>query len=207
MDLTPHITNNYDGGWPTDTSTSSVFATSFDSSYNNTVRIGESSTEAPTTVHPWFLPQPTQNPTQSPANNGNDFDNSNTNRPWYIPEPVPQTESPYRPIFSFGTESPQQPDYPTATQQPTVDGTTYRILANHEPTRSPSKCRADDVVRCADGSAIICADQQCDGVRDCPGGDDEDNCQTGIFQRKTNQYYTNSRRGLELNYLKLLLTP
>lgn len=38
------------------------------------------------------------------------------------------------------------------------------------------RCRADDKVRCADGSVFICTDQQCDGKRDCPGGDDEENC-------------------------------
>ncbi|KYB27640.1 Basement membrane-specific heparan sulfate proteoglycan core protein-like Protein [Tribolium castaneum] len=43
--------------------------------------------------------------------------------------------------------------------------------------RSPeSKCRADDIVRCADGSPSICADQVCDGVKDCADGGDEKNC-------------------------------
>lgn len=38
------------------------------------------------------------------------------------------------------------------------------------------ECRADDKVRCGDGSIYICADQKCDGKRDCPQGDDEVGC-------------------------------
>ncbi|KAF5298303.1 hypothetical protein FQA39_LY11787 [Lamprigera yunnana] len=45
---------------------------------------------------------------------------------------------------------------------------------------SGNKCRADDVVRCGDGSTVICADQFCDGIKDCPGGEDEQDCPSGI---------------------------
>lgn len=38
------------------------------------------------------------------------------------------------------------------------------------------RCRADDKVRCGDSSIYICTDQECDGRRDCPGGEDEENC-------------------------------
>jgi len=40
------------------------------------------------------------------------------------------------------------------------------------------RCRADDKVRCADGTVYICNVQLCDGKPDCPGGDDEANCPT-----------------------------
>ena len=45
-----------------------------------------------------------------------------------------------------------------------------------EPEDSPENdlCRADDQIRCFDGKAIICSDQVCDGVKDCPGAEDED---------------------------------
>lgn len=45
------------------------------------------------------------------------------------------------------------------------------------------RCRADDKVRCADGSIYICADQKCDGKWDCPGGADEANCtKNGLYR-------------------------
>ncbi|XP_037075728.1 basement membrane-specific heparan sulfate proteoglycan core protein-like isoform X4 [Pollicipes pollicipes] len=36
-------------------------------------------------------------------------------------------------------------------------------------------CRGDNVAFCSDGT-LICEVQLCDGKRDCPGGDDENNC-------------------------------
>ncbi|XP_067214248.1 basement membrane-specific heparan sulfate proteoglycan core protein isoform X9 [Linepithema humile] len=39
-----------------------------------------------------------------------------------------------------------------------------------------NKCRADDTVRCKDGSRHICSVQQCDGVSDCDDGGDEIDC-------------------------------
>lgn len=39
-----------------------------------------------------------------------------------------------------------------------------------------NKCRADDTVRCKDGSRHICSVQQCDGVPDCDDGGDEIDC-------------------------------
>lgn len=51
-------------------------------------------------------------------------------------------------------------------------------LDETERTRS-SNCRADDVVRCSDGSRDICQDNICDGVRDCDDGGDERNCTIG----------------------------
>ncbi|KAI4497451.1 hypothetical protein M0802_007462 [Mischocyttarus mexicanus] len=42
--------------------------------------------------------------------------------------------------------------------------------------RVSNKCRADDVVRCEDGSRVICSVQRCDGVPDCENGADEIGC-------------------------------
>lgn len=56
-----------------------------------------------------------------------------------------------------------------------------------------SRCRADDVVRCEDGSRSICADQLCDGNRDCNDGADERNCSStssfGTVQAITNSLW------------------
>lgn len=41
---------------------------------------------------------------------------------------------------------------------------------------SSNMCRADDTVRCQDGSRHICSVQQCDGVLDCDDGGDEVDC-------------------------------
>jgi hypothetical protein len=50
----------------------------------------------------------------------------------------------------------------------------------------PSQCRADDVVQCTDGSRVICADQICDGIKDCEDGADEQNCPTHGSQTPRN---------------------
>ncbi|CAL7942484.1 unnamed protein product [Xylocopa violacea] len=69
-------------------------------------------------------------------------------------------------------------DCPGETEQPSppqefdsnedYDGTTIRY-----PSK---KCRADDEVRCSDGSRSICSVQQCDGNKDCDDGGDEVDC-------------------------------
>ncbi|CAK9818275.1 Low-density lipoprotein receptor-related protein 1B [Anthophora quadrimaculata] len=43
-------------------------------------------------------------------------------------------------------------------------------------TDTTNKCRADDTVRCSDGSRFICSVQRCDGLPDCDDGGDEVDC-------------------------------
>ncbi|KAK4879912.1 hypothetical protein RN001_008058 [Aquatica leii] len=51
------------------------------------------------------------------------------------------------------------------------------------PSINTRRCRADDVVRCSGTSSLlICADQLCDGVKNCPNGEDEDNCPTACAE-------------------------
>jgi hypothetical protein len=39
----------------------------------------------------------------------------------------------------------------------------------------PDNCRGDNKFTCVDGT-VICDVERCDGNRDCPQGDDEDDC-------------------------------
>ncbi|XP_031342212.1 basement membrane-specific heparan sulfate proteoglycan core protein isoform X8 [Photinus pyralis] len=117
----------------------------------------------------------------------------------------PVTHSPYTPYYGVLTEAgpeettirPEQhtPPHPVETTTESIlvsvfntlynstspldvehgaEETTPTIFHQTYPTHR-GRCRADDVVRCVDGS-VICADQLCDGVQDCPSGDDENNC-------------------------------
>ncbi|XP_034185288.1 terribly reduced optic lobes isoform X2 [Osmia lignaria lignaria] len=68
------------------------------------------------------------------------------------------------------TEPYQEPEesVESTTNQDEEEGITSRPSVN--------KCRADDTVRCSDGSRSICSVQRCDGVPDCDDGGDEVGC-------------------------------
>ncbi|CAG2058785.1 unnamed protein product [Timema podura] len=78
---------------------------------------------------------------------------------------------------------------PTTPSTPGTTATTISTTTSTSTARSfpiQDKCRADDKVRCADGSIYICRVHICDGNPDCPQGDDEkdcplDECATGEF--------------------------
>lgn len=81
----------------------------------------------------------------------------------------------------------QRPDLPT-TEFPQQVRPNIRDVdeGDEKPLLKPStnKCRADDTVRCKDGSRHICSVQQCDGVLDCDDGGDEIDCpHPGIDRR------------------------
>lgn len=47
---------------------------------------------------------------------------------------------------------------------------------HHHPEEKDNRCRGDDSTPCPNSNVYICSDQFCDGIPDCPGGADEDDC-------------------------------
>lgn len=84
--------------------------------------------------------------------------------------------------FEYATETPRHLAVETTSSklQPEIKSEESDIddRDDEESTlrSSSNKCRADDTVRCHDGSRYICSVQQCDGVPDCDDGGDENDC-------------------------------
>ncbi|KYQ47141.1 Basement membrane-specific heparan sulfate proteoglycan core protein, partial [Trachymyrmex zeteki] len=83
--------------------------------------------------------------------------------------------------FEYTTVTSQHPSlhFPTETTHtvnPEVPDTDDKQTEESTLRSSSNKCRADDTVRCHDGSRYICSVQQCDGVPDCDDGGDEIDC-------------------------------
>ncbi|XP_071582358.1 basement membrane-specific heparan sulfate proteoglycan core protein isoform X12 [Temnothorax nylanderi] len=107
--------------------------------------------------------------------------------------------------FEYTTLAPQHPSLhfpePTDTRvQPEVKLEVDDREDEESTLRPPSnKCRADDTVRCHDGSRYICSVQQCDGVLDCDDGGDEvdcphPGCSAGEFACDVNRCILESQR-------------
>ncbi|TGZ46957.1 Basement membrane-specific heparan sulfate proteoglycan core protein [Temnothorax longispinosus] len=107
--------------------------------------------------------------------------------------------------FEYTTLAPQHPSlhFPETTHtrvQPEVKLEIDDREDEESTLRPPSnKCRADDTVRCHDGSRYICSVQQCDGVSDCDDGGDEvdcphPGCSAGEFACDVNRCILESQR-------------
>ncbi|XP_018057777.1 PREDICTED: basement membrane-specific heparan sulfate proteoglycan core protein isoform X9 [Atta colombica] len=96
------------------------------------------------------------------------------------------------PSLHFSTET-------THTVNPEVPDIDDKQIEETTLRSSSNKCRADDTVRCHDGSRYICSVQQCDGVPDCDDGGDEidcphPGCSAGEFACDVNRCILESQR-------------
>ncbi|KAG5320306.1 PGBM protein, partial [Acromyrmex heyeri] len=106
--------------------------------------------------------------------------------------------------FEYTTVTSQHPSlhFPTETTHtvnPEVPDIDDKQIEESTLRSSSNKCRADDTVRCHDGSRYICSVQQCDGVPDCDDGGDEidcphPGCSAGEFACDVNRCILDSQR-------------
>ncbi|XP_018343803.1 PREDICTED: basement membrane-specific heparan sulfate proteoglycan core protein isoform X2 [Trachymyrmex septentrionalis] len=106
--------------------------------------------------------------------------------------------------FEYTTVTSQHPSlhFPTDTTHtvnPEVPDIDDKQIEESTLRSSSNKCRADDTVRCHDGSRYICSVQQCDGVPDCDDGGDEidcphPGCSAGEFACDVNRCILESQR-------------
>ncbi|XP_070527632.1 basement membrane-specific heparan sulfate proteoglycan core protein isoform X2 [Cardiocondyla obscurior] len=105
--------------------------------------------------------------------------------------------------FEYSTVPPRATYFPVdSNSQPEVNPEAPDIDRENEQSTlrsTTNKCRADDTVRCHDGSRYICSVQQCDGVPDCDDGGDEvdcphPGCSAGEFACDVNRCILESQR-------------
>ncbi|CAL1682411.1 unnamed protein product [Lasius platythorax] len=120
-------------------------------------------------------------PTDSPNRTSDDFERTTVE---------PRLHSGYFPEIKEGPPPEVKPEVDIDDDDREDEVSTLRPL---------NKCRADDTVRCQDGSRHICSVQQCDGVPDCDDGGDEvgcphPGCSVGEFACDVNRCILESQR-------------
>ncbi|XP_039313929.1 basement membrane-specific heparan sulfate proteoglycan core protein isoform X5 [Solenopsis invicta] len=126
------------------------------------------------------------------CNDGSDEDN------------CPTDSNRTRDDFDYTTVVPQHFPSEERTHTPEVKSevSAFDIREKEEESTlrsSSNKCRADDTVRCHDGSRYICSVQQCDGIPDCDDAGDEvdcphPGCSVGEFACDVNRCILESQR-------------
>lgn len=118
----------------------------------------------------------------------------NTHDTWATPAPRPdENEGDNRPYEEpnhtdnnydrTGQDRSRQPTQQGGSFDGTVyesSGDDYSPITETSPvyTNQPAGCRGDSTFTCHFTNTVICDEQLCDGVEQCPDGEDESNCPT-----------------------------
>lgn len=67
----------------------------------------------------------------------------------------------------------------STSEKPSEEDDYSEDSGEKKKTTITDDCRGDDKFRCGKTSVFICEVEKCDGVKNCPNGEDEENCPSG----------------------------